>query len=123
VDTAEILNSSIEDGYSMRATKSTHMNDRSSRSHCIVVLHLNQSCKGDVSKSKINLVDLAGSERADTSKGASKEVLAEAIKVHASLSVLNKCIQALSTSGRKRRKKAHAPFRDSKLTMILRVST
>jgi hypothetical protein len=123
VSRAEDLKSSIEQGYSMRATKSTHMNDRSSRSHCVVVLHVTQTYKDDVLKSKINLVDLAGSERADTSKGASKEVLAEAIKVNASLSVLNKCIQALSTSGRKQRKKAHAPFRDSKLTMILRVNS
>jgi hypothetical protein len=119
--TAEELNKSIEQGYSMRATKSTHMNDRSSRSHCIVMLHVTQTYEGSVSKSKVNLVDLAGSERADTSKGASKEVLAEAIKVNESLSILNKCIQALSTSGRTR-KTTHAPFRDSKLTMILRVS-
>ena len=82
---------------------------------------------GAVRVAHLNLVDLAGSERADTSKGASKEVLKEGIQVNMSLSALNKCINALSADGLKhekqKRKAAHIPFRDSKLTMILRVSS
>ncbi|KAJ1458318.1 P-loop containing nucleoside triphosphate hydrolase protein [Pelagophyceae sp. CCMP2097] len=61
---------------------------------------------------KLNLVDLAGSERNKMS-GASGVRLEESRKINASLSALGNVIAALCD------KKAHVPYRDSKLTRLL----
>ena len=63
--------------------------------------------------SEINLVDLAGSERAG-STGASGDTLREGAKINQSLSALGNVISALAEGNK-------APFRDSKLTMLLQV--
>lgn len=63
---------------------------------------------------KFNLVDLAGSERISKT-GATGDTLEEAKKINQSLSALANCISALS------RGQSHVPYRDSKLTFLLRV--
>jgi kinesin family protein 5 len=65
---------------------------------------------------KLNLADLAGSEKVGKT-GASGETLEEAKKINQSLSALGNCINALTKA-----KKGHVPYRDSKLTFILRES-
>jgi kinesin family protein 5 len=62
------------------------------------------------------LKELLGSEKISKT-GATGETLEEAKKINQSLSALGNCINAL-TKG----KKAHVPYRDSKLTHILRES-
>jgi len=58
------------------------MNDRSSRSHTILVLEYKQLNKdGSVKKAKLNLVDLAGSERIGKT-GATGKLLEEAKKIN-----------------------------------------
>jgi len=64
---------------------------------------------------KLNLVDLAGSERVSMT-GASGQRLEESKRINQSLSALGNVIAAL-TSEKGRR--AHVPYRDSKLTRIL----
>ena len=61
------------------------------------------------------MVDLAGSERVSKSfaKGAALE---EAKKINASLSTLGKVISAIAKNA------THIPYRDSKLTRILKES-
>jgi hypothetical protein len=59
---------------------------------------------------------LAGSEQVKKSH-AHGCTLAEAKKINSSLSNLGKCISALSFNGKAPR---HVPFRDSKLTFILK---
>ena len=59
-----------------------------------------------------------GSEKVGKT-GASGETLEEAKKINQSLSALGNCINSLTKGGGG--KKAHVPYRDSKLTFILRV--
>ena len=73
-------------------------------------------CTGDVWRSKLRLVDLAGSERLSKTE-ATGDRLKEAQFINKSLSALGDCIHALAT------KAPHVPFRNSKLTYVLQVST
>lgn len=93
------------------------MNATSSRSHSLFTLILQQkSADGSVKTGKLNLADLAGSEKVGKT-GAVGETLDEAKKINQSLSALGNCINALT-----KQKRGHVPFRDSKLTFILRES-
>jgi hypothetical protein len=94
-----------------RASVSHDLNERSSRSHCLVSVHL--VSKG--SRSKLFLVDLAGSERIAKS-GVTGVARAQAIEINKSLTSLGRVIKALSS------KQPHVPYRDSTLTMLLRDS-
>ena len=55
----------VATGFSRRAVGSTTMNERSSRSHMVVMVEVTSTevIGGKVSKSKLFLIDLAGSER------------------------------------------------------------
>ncbi len=66
-------------------------------------------------KSQFHLIDLAGSER-QTLAGTDGHSLKEACYINSSLSALGNVIRALT------HQEAHIPYRDSKLTFILRVS-
>lgn len=99
-------------GQRSRAVASTQQNDRSSRSHTIFVINLQQSNPdGSQKQGRLNLVDLAGSERI-AKTGATGKTLDEAKKINLSLTNLGICIKALT-------EKAHVPFRTSKLTHFL----
>ena len=100
-----------------RATGATNQNERSSRSHAILQLELiYNSIDGLVRKSHLSLVDLAGSERI-AKTGAEGLRLKEAQKINQSLTTLGMVIMSLTTPGSK-----HIPFRNSKLTLILKDS-
>ena len=100
-----------------RATGATNQNERSSRSHAILQLELiYNSIDGLVRKSHLSLVDLAGSERI-AKTGAEGQRLKEAQKINQSLTTLGMVIMSLTTPGSK-----HIPFRNSKLTLILKDS-
>ncbi|KAJ0966939.1 hypothetical protein J5N97_023856 [Dioscorea zingiberensis] len=126
-------------GEAHRFAANTKLNTESSRSHAILMVHVRRSSKGRndretfptengnasplvtsfrppiVRKSKLVVVDLAGSERIDKS-GSEGHTLEEAKSINLSLSALGKCINALAENS------AHVPFRDSKLTRLLRDS-
>lgn len=70
---------------------------------------------GSTKSAKLNLVDLAGSEKVGKS-GATGLVFEEAKKINLSLTYLRNVIAALSTG------EAHVPFRNSKLTHLLKES-
>ena len=116
----------LRTGMDNRHTASTQMNRVSSRSHAMFVLTVRSelfSENGTVSKvrvSKFTLVDLAGSERqkATATEGVN---LKEASMINNSLLCLGQVINSLvdrETKG----KMNHVPFRDSKLTFLLRDS-
>jgi kinesin family protein C2/C3 len=92
-----------------RSTNSTKLNQESSRSHLVVTVR-----RGGT---KLNLVDLAGSENVARS-GATGPILQEAKYINRSLSALGDVIHGLIAH----RGKSHVPFRNSKLTMLLRDS-
>jgi kinesin family protein 5 len=104
-------------GTANRIVCATGQNARSSRSHTVFILVVEQKLLDGSSKiSKLNLVDLAGSEKLSKT-GAEGQALKEAQNINLSLTTLGRCISALTSA-----KKEHIPFRESKLTMILKES-
>ena len=103
-------------GYARRTTFATAMNERSSRSHCILTINVTGRTLGvqtpTVMRGKLHLVDLAGSERVSKS-GASGDRLKEAASINKSLSALGDVIAARAE------KRLHVPFRNSTLTWLL----
>ncbi|KEG08841.1 kinesin [Trypanosoma grayi] len=112
----------IRRGSADRHTAYTKMNDRSSRSHAILSLHIVQMTLDEHDNSsrvmsKLNLVDLAGSERTGAS-GAEGIHFKEATKINLSLTALGRVIDALAdiSSGKHG---IFCPYRDSNLTWLL----
>ncbi|KAI5617039.1 kinesin-like protein KIF3C [Silurus asotus] len=108
-------------GNRTRSVGATDMNERSSRSHAIFSVTVECSQPGPDGRNhirvgKLNLVDLAGSER-QSKTGARGERLKEATKINLSLSALGNVVSALADG-----RGAHVPYRDSKLTRLLRDS-
>ncbi|XP_054263414.1 kinesin-like protein KIF3B [Macrosteles quadrilineatus] len=112
------INKIIKAGRRNRIVASTDINERSSRSHAIVMItvEMKDLSEGRVRVGKLNLVDLAGSERQNKTC-AEGDRLKEANKINLSLSALGNVISALSEN-----KSNYIPYRDSKLTRILKDS-
>ena len=123
-------------GMLRRVTGATAMNESSSRSHAILSVCIEQSvlfkAKLDqnlssqtteehiqVTRSKFNFVDLAGAERQKRT-GASGQRLKEGIDINKGLSNLGNVISALGDP--KKRGRSHVPYRDAKLTRLLKGS-
>ena len=98
-----------------RTTASHDLNERSSRSHCLVTVHITSSSANNIRHNTCMMVDLAGSERIEKSKveGARK---AQAIEINKSLTALGRVVKSLGSG------ENHVPYRDSTLTMLLRDS-
>jgi len=106
----------IGDASKNRATSTTDMNEQSSRSHSIVTVRTKCTLKGsDTYIGKIHLIDLAGSENTNKS-GVMGQGMKEAQNINKSLSALGDVIQSLVG------KSSHTPYRNSKLTMMLKDS-
>ncbi|WOL07311.1 kinesin-4-like [Canna indica] len=104
-------------GHSNRAVGATALNERSSRSHSIMTVHVRgvDVKTGAPLRGSLHLVDLAGSERVDRSE-VTGDRLKEAQHINKSLSALGDVIYSLS------QKSAHVPYRNSKLTQVLQSS-
>jgi kinesin family protein 5 len=118
VTTAKQVFDLMKFGAAKRATSSTRMNDKSSRSHSIFIVSITQKnlIELDTKCGKLFLVDLAGSEKVKKTRAEGK-VLEEAKTINKSLSCLGNVINAL-TDG----KSKFVPYRDSKLTRLLQDS-
>uniref|UniRef100_A0A663M695 Kinesin-like protein n=1 Tax=Athene cunicularia TaxID=194338 RepID=A0A663M695_ATHCN len=110
------------EGETNRAIAEHTLNKNSSRSHCIFTIYIEVRSRfrvfSDVKcvNSKINLIDLAGSERLSKTRSEG-QVLKEAMYINKSLSFLEQLIIALADP-----KRDHMPFRQSKLTHVLKDS-
>ncbi|GAB2255163.1 hypothetical protein Droror1_Dr00008941 [Drosera rotundifolia] len=110
----------LERGSSKRRTAETLLNKQSSRSHSLfsITIHMKEATpEGEelIKCGKLNLVDLAGSENISRS-GAREGRAREAGEINKSLLTLGRVINALVEH------LGHVPYRDSKLTRLLRDS-
>ena len=109
-------------GNKRRTMAPTNQNKFSSRSHAILQLSLKRKAYNeknnnfDIYYSKFLIVDLAGSERGGLEKGKRRE---EGANINKSLFTLGSCINILSD---KNRNGKFIPYRDSKLTRLLKDS-
>lgn len=109
-------------GNSNRTTSPTDANATSSRSHAVLQINVSQRDKiSDVSQqhtfATLSIIDLAGSERAAATKNRGAR-LNEGANINKSLLALGNCINALCDP----RRRNHIPYRDSKLTRLLKFS-
>nr|XP_016488042.1 PREDICTED: kinesin-like protein KIF18B isoform X1 [Nicotiana tabacum] len=110
----------LQQGNRNRTTEPTRVNETSSRSHAILQVALEYRVKDSSNNivnrvGKLSLIDLAGSERALATDQRTLRSL-EGANINKSLLALSSCINAL-VEGKK-----HIPYRNSKLTQLLKDS-
>ncbi|XP_027693866.1 kinesin-like protein KIF2C isoform X2 [Vombatus ursinus] len=113
VNSADDVIRMIETGSACRTSGQTFANASSSRSHACFQILLR--AKGKL-HGKFSLVDLAGNERGADTSSADRQTRMEGAEINKSLLALKECIRALGQN------KSHTPFRESKLTQVLRDS-
>ncbi|KAM7475399.1 hypothetical protein LguiB_022642 [Lonicera macranthoides] len=110
----------LQQGNQNRTTEPTRANETSSRSHAILQVVVEYRTKDGSNNvvnrvGKLSLIDLAGSERALATDQRTLRSL-EGANINRSLLALSSCINAL-VEGKK-----HIPYRNSKLTQLLKDS-
>ncbi|KAK4876973.1 hypothetical protein RN001_009479 [Aquatica leii] len=117
IEDSNILFDLLAQGNRNRTQHPTDANTESSRSHAVFQVYLRMKVKAsnEISTSKLSMIDLAGSERG-AATGFSGARFTEGANINKSLLALGNCINSLA-DGRK-----HIPYRDSKLTRLLKDS-
>ncbi|XP_067664955.1 uncharacterized protein [Haliotis asinina] len=104
----------LDYGNSVRSKGATGVNPDSSRSHAILQMEVRDTTDHRVGR--ISFIDLAGSERAADVTDTDRQTRLEGAEINQSLLALKECIRSIDQSSR------HKPFRQSKLTHILKDS-
>ncbi|KAL8986325.1 MAG: hypothetical protein Q9205_000211 [Flavoplaca limonia] len=109
-------------GNEYRTMSPTEANATSSRSHAVLQINVSQKDRNaDVNEphtmATLSIIDLAGSERASATKNRGDR-LTEGANINKSLLALGSCINALCDP----KKRNHVPYRNSKLTRLLKFS-
>ncbi|GAQ89427.1 Kinesin-like protein [Klebsormidium nitens] len=111
----------LQRGNQNRTTEATRSNETSSRSHAILQVFVECTARSPATGGrarrcgKLSLIDLAGSERALATDARTVRSL-EGANINKSLLALSSCIRALVDG------KGHVPYRNSKLTQLLKDS-
>ena len=116
----------LKRGNRNRTQEATGANETSSRSHAILQVSVEYKDKNsgidiEIKFSKLSLIDLAGSERASATQNRGIRLI-EGANINRSLLTLGNCINALCDASMKGNKKPYIPYRDSKLTRLLKDS-
>ncbi|NWS32846.1 KIF24 protein, partial [Polioptila caerulea] len=114
VDSVDELLEVILKGGKERSTGATGVNSDSSRSHAIIQIQIKDTANRAFGR--ISFIDLAGSERAADAKDSDRQTKMEGAEINQSLLALKECIRALD------QEHTHTPFRQSKLTQVLKDS-
>lgn len=93
-----------------RIVKSTLCNERSSRSHCMIILDV------PTVGGRLMLVDMAGSENIEQAGQTGFEAKMQTAKINQGNIALKRVVESIANGD------SHVPFRDSKLTMLLQDS-
>ena len=109
-------------GNEYRTMSPTEANATSSRSHAVLQINVSQKDRNaDINEphtmATLSVIDLAGSERASATKNRGERLI-EGANINKSLLALGSCINALCDP----RKRNHVPYRNSKLTRLLKFS-
>ncbi|NWT04310.1 KIF24 protein, partial [Mionectes macconnelli] len=114
VESVDELLEVILKGGKERSTGATGVNSDSSRSHAIIQIQIKDAANRAFGR--ISFIDLAGSERAADARDSDRQTKMEGAEINQSLLALKECIRALD------QEHAHTPFRQSKLTQVLKDS-
>ena len=119
---ADEVNAIVQAGNARRTQSPTHANATSSRSHAVLQVSVTQCPRTpgvteERTMATLSIIDLAGSERASATKNMGKRMV-EGANINKSLLALGNCINALCEP----RTRAHIPYRNSKLTRLLKFS-
>ncbi len=114
VSCVEDLITAVKRGLQTRVTGTTGANAQSSRSHAVLQYTMRPSIC--TVHGRISFIDLAGSERGADRANVSKITKLEGSEINKSLLALKECIRAMDLDS------SRIPFRQSKLTMVLRDS-
>lgn len=117
IKTARELLNMLENGNKNRTQHPTDANAESSRSHAVFQVYVKMRCKtsSQLRIVKLSMIDLAGSERASAT-GCVGERFKEGANINKSLLSLGNCINRLADGS------SYIPYRDSKLTRLLKDS-
>ena len=117
----------ITEGNKRRTQSPTEANAVSSRSHAVLQLNVTRKPRTagtveEMCSASLNIIDLAGSERASATNNHGMR-MKEGANINRSLLALGSCINALcQTGGARNSKGRHIPYRNSKLTRLLKFS-
>ncbi|KFO66122.1 Kinesin-like KIF24 [Corvus brachyrhynchos] len=114
VDLTQYILQVILKGGKERSTGATGVNSDSSRSHAIIQIQIKDTANRAFGR--ISFIDLAGSERAADARDSDRQTKMEGAEINQSLLALKECIRALD------QEHTHTPFRQSKLTQVLKDS-
>ncbi len=115
----------LKKGNKNRTQEATNANETSSRSHAILQVQVEYKdrvttgLEAEIKVGKLSLIDLAGSERASATQNRGIRLI-EGANINRSLLTLGNCINALCEANEKGTK-PYVPYRDSKLTRLLKV--
>ncbi|CAO3631157.1 unnamed protein product [Cunninghamella blakesleeana] len=116
IDNVDKLIRVFDYGSQIRSTGATGANDSSSRSHAVMQILLKPKKNKKKIHGKLSFIDLAGSERGADRGESDTKTRMEGAEINKSLLALKECIRALDQD------KKHTPFRQSKLTQVLKDS-